>query len=588
MSEGESRARAASQVAQLLRKPLIAAPIAFVLALAFLAPGITAPFVKDAEPQAAQWIQTVAQGRELLVPRDYYGELARKPPLLYWLGGAVTAATGGRADEARARVTSLIAAAVIASTVLLWTGAMVGAAAGWLSFLFLLGSYAFASRATLALQDMLLAMLIFLAWCLAYRAIEERPSPAATVAMGVALGLAVMSKGPIGLVLPGFGALIYLRLTRRPILGLVREPWPWIVLAISMTIAIPWYAAALGRSGGELARIMWTENTGHFVAAGGTGEAARPFYYIAMKMLGWVTPLNVLVPALVFAWWRRGFTPHARRPLLFQASFVFAVLIFFSAANAKRDDYVLPAIGSLAILFAALFTALELPPDAGARIAAKLRDIGVIVAASAAVAVLILVCVWSWSRTAAQQLPLPIASVDLAAMDLLLGHFRELDLPAIFAVAVSAFGVALIFIGVARKRAHLSGAGLGALSLLGVLLFTAVIRPELDRRRTLKLVAADIGRIADGAGVYGLREEYELSFYLGRAVPRLVKQNQLVATALPAYVFAYPVELERVGASVKTRTVMVKQWYRIGKSGSPALYRLEPAPDLKPPAGQDR
>ena len=35
---------------------------------------------------------------------------------------------------------------------------------------------------------------------------------------------------------------------------------------------------------------------------------------------------------------------------------VLAVLVFFSIASSKRDDYILPAMPGLAILFAALFT----------------------------------------------------------------------------------------------------------------------------------------------------------------------------------------------------------------------------------------
>ncbi len=52
---------------------------------------------------------------------------------------------------------------------------------------------------------------------------------------------------------------------------------------------------------------MFQENLGHFLpaGAGGTGEAARPFYYIAIKMIGGITPLNFLLPALVAALIRR-------------------------------------------------------------------------------------------------------------------------------------------------------------------------------------------------------------------------------------------------------------------------------------------
>jgi hypothetical protein len=160
----------------------LAALIAFSIAIVILSQGITAPFVKDAEPQAAAWIQDVASGKHLLVPRDYYGELARKPPLFYWVAGAVTAATGGRVDEVRARTVSVLAGASIAVMVLIWNATFLDSTSGWFGFLFLLGSYAFTSRAALALEDMLLVAFVFTAWCLLYPTIEEvrraeKPSP---------------------------------------------------------------------------------------------------------------------------------------------------------------------------------------------------------------------------------------------------------------------------------------------------------------------------------------------------------------------------------------------------------------------------
>src|SRR6266852_2312842 len=105
--------------------------------MVILAQGISAPFVKDAEPQAASWIQDVASGNHILLPRDYYGELARKPPLFYWM------------------------AAAIAVMMLMWTAAFLDLTSGWLAFLFLLGSFAFTSRGTLALEDPLLVAFMF-------------------------------------------------------------------------------------------------------------------------------------------------------------------------------------------------------------------------------------------------------------------------------------------------------------------------------------------------------------------------------------------------------------------------------------------
>lgn len=172
-----------------------AALVAFAIAMVILAQGISAPFVKDAEPQAASWIQDVAAGEDILIPHDYYGELARKPPLFYWAAGAISAATGGHVNEVRARVVSVLAGAAVAVGALIWTTEFLDLTTGWLALLFLLGSYAFTSRGTLALEDMMLVAFMFAAWCLIYTTLEEGPSRRRTIEIGIVLGLGYPDQG---------------------------------------------------------------------------------------------------------------------------------------------------------------------------------------------------------------------------------------------------------------------------------------------------------------------------------------------------------------------------------------------------------
>jgi len=550
-----------------------AALVAFAIAAVILAQGISAPFVKDAEPQAASWIQDVASGNHILIPRDYYGELARKPPLFYWVAGAIAAATGGRVNEVRARVVSVFAGAAVAVAVLMWTAAFLDLTTGWLAFLFLLGSYAFTSRGTLALEDMMLVASMFAAWCLLYPTIEEGVSRRRIIAIGVVLGLGILTKGPVAIVLPAFGAMLYRLMTRRSIAGQIREPWPWMVLAISVAIALPWYIPALLSHGGELARIIFQENAGHFLpaGAGGTGEAARPFYYVAMKMIGGTTPLNFLLPALVVALIRRDFITEARKPVIFQLSFLLAMLIFFSLASVKRDDYVLPGIPSLAILFAALFTSLK-----DAHIAERLRDIAAVVVSILAMMGLVAASMWVYIRHS--RLLDEINSIDRAQAELFVKYYVGALSLILVAVALAVIGcTALIVSGVRRKRPTRTAAGLGSLSLLGVLMFTASLRPEMARERTLKYAAADIARIAPGAPIYVINENEELSFYLGREAPLIIGAHDTIRSVeQPAYLFAYRSDFRGPAASLRDRLKLIKQWDRLGKTGSVALYQLEP------------
>ena len=255
---------------------------AFLIALILLGQGISAPFAKDAEPQSAQWIADIVQHGHWLVPSDYYGFVNRKPPLYYWLSALAAAAVDRPVNEVRARAISLVAGAALATLVLEWSAAMLNVATGWLAFAFLIGSYAFASRAITALTDMLMTLLLFATWCVVGRLLAERPRSRRSIAgAGVLLGLAILTKGPVTLALVMLAVAIECLLSRRNPRVIACSGWPWATLLIAVAIAATWYvpAAVAGRSS-DLTGVFLSENLGHFMPAamGGTGEAARPVY----------------------------------------------------------------------------------------------------------------------------------------------------------------------------------------------------------------------------------------------------------------------------------------------------------------------
>jgi 4-amino-4-deoxy-L-arabinose transferase-like glycosyltransferase len=568
-----------------LRGALLAGGVGFALALVLLAQGITKPFIKDDEPQSAQWIESVASGRHWLIPRDYYGMMDRKPPLFYWLAGAVTAASGGPVDETTARAVSLVAAAAIAVEVLLWCESAIGAATGWLAFFFLIGSYAFASRATLALTDMTLCFFVFSAWCILFPALEGEPSRRRAAAAGAILGLGILTKGPVAIVICALAAVFYLLLAGRPVLKVLSRPWPWVVLAVAAAIAAPWYAAASIRGGREFARIFFQENTGHFLPAvlGGTGEAARPVYYIALKVLSGAMPLTFLVPALTVALWPRGIEAARRKPVLFQLSLTLAVVALFSVASAKRDDYVLPAMPGLAIGLAALFTALEREDGRAARWAAKLRDATAALVAAGTLALLAGAALWLRAGASTAWEIGRLGPADRGTAQLFFGFAHGLAAPFVAMMCAAAVAAAGIAIGLGRRKSGVAGALLALLSLAGVLLFTAVIRPRLDRERTLKYAAHGVERIADAAPLYIVRgQDYGLSFYRGRKVaPLLMRHNIVRAVSGRCYLFAYGREMASVAGALRGRLRMVARWPLEGSTGPAELYLIGPrAKDL--------
>ena len=350
--------------------------IAALFAFIVLVQGISAPFQKDAEPQSAEWIQSIVRDGHWLIPSDAYGYTDRKPPLFYWLSALVAKSTGGAVDEVRARAVSVVAGIALATAVLAWTAANVGASEGWLAFLLMLGTYGFASRATEALTDMLLTFLLFAAYCRIATLVDlaepqARAAPRRTMQAGVILGLAVLAKGPVAIVLCALAASIYLLIERRNPIALLRQRWPWQVVAIAVAIGAVWYVPAAIAGGNKILRIIFAENFGHFMPArlGGTGESYRPFYFIAARLLGGAFPMTLLIVPAALAFYTGEISAAKRRAVIYQISMSLAVLIFFSIASVKRDDYILPALPGIAILCASVFT-LEVRGGAS-----KLRDV---------------------------------------------------------------------------------------------------------------------------------------------------------------------------------------------------------------------
>jgi 4-amino-4-deoxy-L-arabinose transferase-like glycosyltransferase len=565
--------------------------LAALVALIALAPGIRAPFQKDAEPQSAEWIECVARGGHWIVQRDAYGFIGRKPPLFYWLSAAVANVSGGTVDEPRARAVSLAAGAALATIVLAWTAANVGAAEGWLAFVFLLGTYGFAARAIVALTDMLLTALVFAAWCLLYPQIEGRGSTRRAVAAGMLLGLAMLAKGPVALALTALAGVLYLLMTRGgALLAVLRQRWPWLAIAIAVAIAAVWYLPALIIGGREMREIFAQENLGHFAprGLGGTGEASRPVYFIVERIAGGAFPLTLLLPAALAAFFTGEFSAGKRRPLLFQASLALAVVLLFSAASAKRDDYILPAMPGIAILCASLFA---LDEAARSRLARRLRDIAV--GAGAALLGLGVPLAIVALRLGAQpeSLPVRLQSSDALLVTELARGLAHFDAPyALFTIGVIA-GATLAAIALVRGTPLLVGAAVAILALAGSHIATSTLMPDLAEQRSVRTFAGEIrDRIGNAPLCIVNGVNYELSFYYGARVPGLKSARclEVAADGRPAYLFAYEGEYAQLSPAIRARLDRVMSAKLAGGPGPPSLYAIAPTSGLKPAAPADK
>jgi 4-amino-4-deoxy-L-arabinose transferase-like glycosyltransferase len=276
-----------------------------------------------------------------------------KPALLYWLQIGAYRLFG--ITEFAARFPSALAALLTVLLAYELGRSMFGPAAGLLAGLMLASAPLLAAAAHFANPDALLLACTTLTLLQFWRG-YTRTGRVAFVQTGVSSGLAVLAKGPVGLVLPlGVIGLFLLwsgqfrRLfDRRLLLG---------VLAFSL-VALPWYGWVGAETKGEfLRRFFFTHNVGRYL--GPMENHGGPFFYYVLVLLAGFAPWSVFFgPALWYAVKAlrvaEGFpSPAVGRPTFrFLWCWIGVYLVFFSLGGTKLPNYILPLYPPTALLSA--------------------------------------------------------------------------------------------------------------------------------------------------------------------------------------------------------------------------------------------
>lgn len=168
----------------------------------------------------------------------------------------------------------------------------------------------------------------------------------------VCLSLGVLTKGPVAVVLPVLGVLLYLLLVNRhTLLKKVWELKPIAALGILLVIVLPWYVSVYGATDGR-----WTEefflkhNVGRFTSTmeghGGFPLAAPVIALVALL------PSSVFIIQAVKMTWQ---TREENRFLLFVLCYGASILLFFTFSRTILPNYISPSLPFLAIVLGYYF-----------------------------------------------------------------------------------------------------------------------------------------------------------------------------------------------------------------------------------------
>jgi 4-amino-4-deoxy-L-arabinose transferase-like glycosyltransferase len=161
------------------------------------------------------------------------------------------------------------------------------------------------------------------------------------------LALAVLSKGLMGLVLPGAALFIYCVMQRD--FGVLKR-MHWLPgLAVFFVITVPWFVLVMKANPEFFERFFIYEHYTRFT----TKDLGRyqPWYYFIPILLAGALPWTVLMFDTMFRTLHNSGLPdkmfNTRRFLLIWAVFIY---VFFSVSGSKLPSYLLPMFPALALL----------------------------------------------------------------------------------------------------------------------------------------------------------------------------------------------------------------------------------------------
>lgn len=452
--------------------------------------------------------------REMLVSGDWVTprldgiKYFEKPPLQYWATAVAEELVG--ADTWAVRLWPALcgfAGLLLARAV---GRRLYGGRAGWFSLIVQGGALYYVGMARVATLDMALSFTLQIALS-ALVLLVHRPAAAPptgppptgppprtpgprALALWLAVGicLALLTKGLVGILIPGMVGVLFMLFYRDA--SLLRRARPEWTLAALLLIAAPWFVLVSLRNPGFARFFFIFEHFQRYLTTRGFDRYQPAWFFLPVLIVGALPWLSLLPRALAQAL-RAAPAEPATGLLLIWSLFIF---VFFSASHSKLVPYVLPVMPALSLLLGRSLA--QLPAR---RLAAHLS--GVVALAAVLMAAVGLVLWLAQSGVRAPALWLRAASAGSLTL---------------FVAALSALGLGALFGVVCSRRGHaLAGAasaGFGCLIFAQVAALATAELPAMQSKIQL------VEQLAPRIGAY--RHFYCVGVYV-QTVPYYLRRT---------------------------------------------------------------
>ena len=332
-------------------------------------------FSTKGEPREASVAVSMLETGNWTLPSVYADEFAFKPPMAHWLMAAASL-PAGEVTEFSSRLPSAIAFIVLAGFMLAFFGKRLRFQEAFIATLLFVSCIEIHRAAMTARVDMLLTAFIVIGLFQLYRWEDTDELKGLPVQIPILLGLATLTKGPVGIILPLFVFGVYLLTLRKYAFKTIFKSLLYSGIS-SLFIPIVWYVAAWKRGGDDFLNLVLAENFGRFFSTSSDnisyalGHENGFFYNFQTLILGFM-PWTVLFIFSLFGLkisfphkslkqaandCRRSILSMEKEKLLSLVAIV-CVIVFYSIPSSKRSVYLLPAYPFISLFLAqyALYT----------------------------------------------------------------------------------------------------------------------------------------------------------------------------------------------------------------------------------------
>ena len=326
-------------------------------------------FSTKGEPREAAVAVSMLETGNWVLPQVYANEFAYKPPLAHWLMAAASLPQG-YVSEFTSRLPSALAFIILIGFTLVVFGKRLRFQQAFFATLWLITCNEIHRAAMTTRVDMLLTTFIVIGLYQLYRWEDKLELKGVPIAIPALLGCAVLTKGPVGIILPLFVFGVYLLMLRKYSYLVIFKALLYAGIS-SIFLPLLWYVAAWKQGGDTFLNVMLAENFGRFFHLStpdihyNLGHENGVWYNFMTLAAGFV-PWTIFfffslfglklhkpeksVKEILASTWNN--IRSMEKEKLFSLVALVCIIFFYSIPSSKRSVYLMPAYPFIAIFLA--------------------------------------------------------------------------------------------------------------------------------------------------------------------------------------------------------------------------------------------